>query len=444
MLRLAFLLVLTAVAALGLPGGTRPAAAAIEVRSQTVQNRFPDGLQFTLFTASDAEITEVRLRFRILPGGVNAVVRPQCTTGTVVNCNANVGSTRDSYMVPGAGIVYYWEISDASGARLITEEQTTTYADDRFDWIALTEGNLTVYYYFGDEASQRVVLNTAQETITRFSSLLRTTIDFPVKVWVYRTAAEMAPAVASRRGQGPDNSISTLGEVGAEDTALVSRDTSFLDIVRHEVTHIVTGAATRGYISPIPTWINEGLSTYSQRQLLQSEAQALSLAIQRNRVLPITSLNASARGSAGNVSIFYAQSGSLVAFMVERYGDDKFGEFIQALANDTTDGAMRAVYGFDQLGLENEWRTAVGLPPAASSGGGGGSGSQPGVPTLVPFGNQGSAGQDTDNDASDGSESAAGDDGGSSSLVPIVGGIAALIALAGAGFYLQNRRRAGA
>jgi hypothetical protein len=442
MLRVALLLVLVFLSSAVVPS-PRPAAAAIEVRTNVVANRFPDGLQFTLFAASDAQISEVRLRFRILPGGVNAVVRPNCTQGTAVNCTATVGSTRESYMVPGAGIEYYWEISDSSGARLVTEVQRTTYEDDRFEWQSIDDGRgLSVHYYFGDVPSQETVLRTARETIDRYSDLLNTTIDFPVRVWVYRTAAEMAPAVASRRGQGPDTSIQTLGEVGAADTALVSRDTTFLDVVRHEVAHIVTNHATKGHITEIPTWINEGLSTFAQRQLLASEEQALGLAIQRNRVLPITSLNASARGSASDVSIFYAQSGSIIAYLVNTFGDDKFGEFIAALANDTPDKAMQAVYGFDLLGLENNWRKAVGLPEvgaAPSQGTPAASGTQ-GVPTLTPFGQAGrQTPQAGGNDQND-SRNTGGESDSTTTFLIISAAVLAVALLAVGGFYIQRRK----
>jgi hypothetical protein len=342
-------------------------------------------------------------------------------------------------MVPGARIVYYWEISDSSGQRAVTDEQETTYDDDRFEWQSISEGNISVYYYFGDAASQETVLRTAQETITRYEDLLNTTIDFPVKVWVYRTAAELAPAVASRRNQGPNTSIQTLGEVGAADTALVSRDTTFLDIVRHELAHIVTNHATRGHITEIPTWINEGLSTFAQRQLLESEAQALALAIQRNRVLPITSLNASARGSSSDVSIFYAQSGSIIAYLVNTHGDDKFGEFIAALANDTTDGAMMEVYGFDQLGLENLWRKAVGLPEVGASPAATPTARPQGSPTLVPAG-QGGVRQ-TPAAGGDRSDSRTSDDGDSTTEFLVVSMVVLSIGLlAVGGFYLQRRR----
>jgi hypothetical protein len=439
--RLILVLVAVVIAFGSVAAGPSTASAEIEVRSATARNNFPDGLQFTIFMASNADIRDVRLRYRILPDGVNAVARPNCTSGSVVNCNVTVGSTRDSYMVPGAQVVYYWEISDEAGGSLITEPQTISYDDTRFEWLTLTEGNVTVYYYFGDEESHRAVLIATQETIDRFSRLLRTTIDFPIKVWVYRNAAELAPAVASRRNLGPNTSIRTLGEVSTSDTALVSRDSTFLDVVRHEVTHIVTNHATRNHIASIPTWINEGLSTYSQRNLLPSEEQALNLAIQRNRVLPITSLNASARGSSSDVSIFYAQSGSIIRFMVERYGDEKFGEFIQALANDTTDRAMQAVYGFDQLGLENEWRRAVGLPEVGVGGvpsGGtaptqpaGQSGATAPDPTGAPIGEQGGAPNRED------------DSDSTVTIIIVVISVLAIAVLALGGFYLQTLRRPG-
>jgi Peptidase MA superfamily len=418
------------------PRTTASSATGIEVVSQNAANKFPDGIQFSVFLNGDADIQDVRLRFRILPDGVNATARPQCTTGRSVNCNATVGSTAQNYMVPGAMIAYSWEASDAGGGRLQTPEQTVSYDDDRFRWDSINEGNLTVYFYFGDLESQRNVLRVAQETVGRFSDLLNTQVDFPIKIWVYRTAQEMQPAVASRRGQGPDTSVQTLGEVGASDTALVSRDTDFLNIVRHELTHIVTRAGTRTHIVEIPIWLNEGLSTYAQRDLLPNEDQALRLAIQRNRVLPITSLGASARGSSGDVSLFYAQSGSLVSFLIQSQGDDKFGEFIAALARDTVDNALKAVYGYDMLGLENEWRRSVGLPPASTGAPSAGANPQQ-QPTLEPFG---SGQQQTPAGTNDS------DDGGNSmtTIIAVVAAVAGLAALAGGGLYLQKRRRSSA
>jgi Peptidase MA superfamily len=436
--RIAVLALLLLIAAGGAQRDAAPTSAEIEIRSESAQNQFPDGIRFSLFMSSDAEITQVRLRFRIFPDGVNASIAPSCTGGT--SCNVVVGSSQESYMVPGAQVIYYWELTDSSGASLTTDQQTVIYEDTRFEWEQLTQGNLTVNYYFGDAASNQTVLDVAEETFARFTKIERTTIDFPVKIWVYRTAAEMAPAVASRIGNGPNSSVRTLGEVAASDTALVSRDSDFLNIVRHELTHIVTGAATRNYLADIPVWINEGLSTYAQHDLLPSESQALDLAIQRDAVLPITSLGSAARGNGNQVSIFYAESGSIIAYMMDVLGEDKFGDFLQALATDTTDGALQTVYGFDTLGLENAWRTAVGLPevePGATTG----SNAAP-IPTLVPFGASpgSSPAQATPVTEAPDTTQVTQEQGGSSSTLPIVIGVLVLFVLAAGTVYIRVSR----
>jgi hypothetical protein len=361
-----------------------------------------------------------------------------------MNCQSVVGNVGETYMVPGAEIRYSWQVTDESGERFESEELSVIYEDNRFDWQSITEGNLVVNYYFGDEASARSVLNVATETVDRFSQLLNTTIDHPVKIWVYQTAEEMQPAIASRRGEGNDNTIRTLGEVGASDTALVASDTEFLEIVRHELAHVVTGAATRDHLVEIPVWVNEGLSTYAQNNLLPNEAQALTTAIQRNTVLPITSLGVSARGTGSVVSLFYAQSGSIVAFMIEALGEEKFGEFVAAMKNDTTEGALQSVYGLDLIGLENAWREAVGLPefdpnaptPDVNQ-------SQDADPTATPRPQaQGNQNNDDEDEENTPAQTAPGnDDGGGipTIVIALIALLVAFFALLGAAAYLSVR-----
>jgi len=226
----------------------------IEVRSQAAQTKFPDGVTFTIFLASNAEINSVRFNYRILPDGTNVAGRPQCTTGAVVNCNIAVGGSSAAFMVPGADILYSWEIADAAGNKLETDQARYTYTDTRFQWQTITSGILTVNYYSGSENTNRTILDTARQIIDKMSALEGTKIDFPVKIWVYATANDMRPAILSNRRIKPNaNDPTTLGEVVYSDTAMVSRDTMPLDIVRHEVTHIVTRQALKGALGDSPS-----------------------------------------------------------------------------------------------------------------------------------------------------------------------------------------------
>jgi hypothetical protein len=429
-----------ALALLAGPGLAAGATQEIEVRSQATQNAFPQGMRFIIFLSSEDDIVEVRLRYRVQPAGNPVRTNAQCTPGRLAQCTAMVGHNQQSYIVPGAVIDYLWEARDAAGRTLETPEQRVVYQDDRFQWEPTSRGNVTVYTYSGSDQTVNAILDAALATLDEIGELLGTRIDFPVKVWVYATTRDLQPAVANRGGLGV-----TLGEVAAADTALVSRETLALSTVRHEIAHIVTRHATRSHIVDAPVWLNEGISVYAQKGLDQSQQQALSLAIRTNRVLPITSLTASTRAGS-DLSLFYGQSGSIVTFMVERYGKEKMAALIAALRTNNEDGALREVYGFDRLGLENEWRRSVGLPPAEVSGGAGGGAAGP-VPTFVPFGAGTQPGGVPTQAPATGGEAARQEDGGSGvSAAVVIGAVTAavVVVLLAAGVYLSRRARPGA
>jgi len=178
---------------------------------------------------------------------------------------------------------------------------------------------------------------------------------------MYRTAGEMQPAIAVG-GRSPG--VQILGEVAYSDTAMVSVDNAPLDVTRHEVAHIVTGVATKGPFG-IASWLNEGISVFSQTHILENEQSALDDAIARDRVLSMKELNSSASGRSGStVSLFYAESGAIVKFLVDTYGPEKFAQLLKVFKDGSTpDDAFKTVYGLDQLGVENAWRQSVGLQP---------------------------------------------------------------------------------
>ena len=413
-------------------------AEGINVISQNAQNRFPNGVQLTIIASSSAPIQEVRLRYRVPPDGANVSGNPQCNgIGTNnVSCTITVGSSMINFLVPGVEVHHSWEIRDAAGNSLQTDTAVFTYQDDRFQWKSIADGNITAYYYSGSDDTNRAILRAARESIDKNSRLLRTSVTFPVKLFIYATAADMQPAIATNNRIQPRGPTSvTLGEVVYSDTALVSRDTLPLDIARHEISHVVMRQATKGHIVELPTWIDEGTAVYSQNNLLQDELQALDLAIRRNLVLPFTSLGSSSLTQT-DTSLFYAQAWSVIKFLVETYGDGKFADFIAAHKDNRTQDAMRKVYGFGLDDLENQWRRNVGLPPVTETGGPAGGGNQPSQAATPSGAGQGqpSAGQSNESN-----------NGGGSSLTLIVGAITAVVALSvlGAGFVIARRRTPG-
>jgi len=365
---LAVALVLPAVWAAASPAIVS-ALSGVVVDSNEAKDNFPDGATFSLsFHGPAAASAKVTFHYTIAPEGTAVYENPTCIGTSTVTCTFDLKSGTKIFLVPGANIVYYWEIDDGSGNKTSTPQATFVYDDTRYQWKSMTDGNLTLWYYGASESDVQSLLQVGTEGLQRVEQLAATQVTFPVKVFLYDTAKEMGPAALSNRS-APGEGLITLGEVSSPDTAVVALDQTPEDVLRHELAHIVVGQAVKGPFGDLPAWLNEGTAVYAQSKPDADESSALKDAIAANDVLSIGSISSSTSAlSASKVSLFYGESWSLVSYLINQYGADKFGQLLATFkAGSTIDGALQKVYGFDQAGFEAAWRASVGLPPKQSS-----------------------------------------------------------------------------
>ncbi len=423
------MLALSLAAVIGLRGAGPSGASAqqpITVVSEQPQNEFPAGVSFTISLNVPAGVKEARLRYQLAPDGTGASAVADCTGGAAISCSFELRSGAGIFIIPGAEITYHWELTDNAGNKLSTQDQKYVHQDTRFTFKTLTKDNITLYYHAGGQTAAQSVIDAAADTLDKVGQLEQTQVTFPVKVFLYTTADEMQPAIAPG-GQG--RGVQVLGEVVYSDTAMVSADVETLDITRHEVAHIVTGQATKGPFG-LPAWLNEGISVFSQTRPLEGHQSALDAAIKSDNVLSMRQLSSSATGSVGEtVGLYYGEAGSIVKYLVDTYGPDKFAQLLKTFKDGSDVGkAFQSVYGFDQYGLENEWRKSVGLEPRA-------------IVTIAP-----TATADTHTPVPAGTRSSAAssrDSGGGSSTTAvsiIVALIVLVVIAAGAAIVLVRRR----
>jgi len=398
----------------------------VGVVSEDATNEFPRGVTFSISLRADPPPKEVRVQYHLAPDGTGASAVADCSEGATITCTHTLTSGAGIFIIPGANITWHWEVTDASGQRTNTPDKLYVHQDTRFTFQTLQQGDITLYYHSGSEAQARAVLQAAAETLDRIGQLEQTQVNFPVKVFLYETADEMQPAIAPG---GVGRGVQVLGEVVYSDTAMVSADVATLDITRHEVAHIVTRQATKGPFD-VPGWLNEGISVYAQSRPLAGHAEALQSAIDRDRVLSMRELNSSASGStASTVGLYYGQAGSIVKYLVDTYGAEKFAQLLRTFkAGSTVDKAFQTVYGFDSLGLENEWRASVGLGPRSAS------------PTLTPAPTEQARAAPTSS-ARQPSGAGAADGGTSWVLVGVIAGLVAAVVVAAAAFVVLLRQR---
>jgi hypothetical protein len=336
------------------------AQAPIEVSQQQAENAFPQGVRFRLTATAEGSVQEARLRYRLLPDGVPALIAAEVTPGPRVEVSLELGWPR-LYIPPGTTIEYSWELRDAQGNMVETPVQSFTYTDPRFPFQVEESGPVRLHWYAGGREQAQRLLQTARETLERLQALLGTQVSFPVQVWAYASPQDMREALP-RRSEAYEARVVTAGMKVSSDTVLLAIGSGGLDTLRHELAHIVTAAAGEGPFGDLPAWLDEGTAVYAQE-----DPGGYRLAFERARrqdaLLPLASLG-SYPGDASKVDLFYGQSWAFVSYLIETYGEERFARLFATFKRGATvDQALVQVYGMDTYDLENAWRQSLGLPP---------------------------------------------------------------------------------
>ena len=110
----------------------------------------------------------------------------------------------------------------------------------------------------------------------------------------------------------------------------------------------------------LPTWLDEGLAMYNQGPLDVTFTTNLNLAIQENRLVSVRSL-ASPFSSYSEISyVDYAESYSIVSYLISTYGKDKMFALLDTFRQGATyDGALEKVYGFNMDSLNTAWQATL-------------------------------------------------------------------------------------
>ena len=342
----------------------------IRVRNAQAESSFPDGIRFTIEAESPGIIDDVRVFFRKAEqegrSAYRAIeVEPAAAVSGETLLPARTGA---QYFPPGTKIEYSFEIRDKAGAVLRTEPQVFVYDDIRFEWQSLTEGLVTVYYY-GDYVQERaqVILDAATETTRIMVPVLGAEPSAPLRIVAYNNQRHMAAALPFR-SQAVQQDLQVQGMAFSDDRVLLIHafDATVTGTTAHEFTHLLVAEAAGPAIARVPAWLNEGLAEYGNIDATDDYTAALRYGIFTRRLRPLWYLS-SFSGSPDDVLIAYGQGRSVVNYLIGAYGPDKIAELMRVIQESPNiDQALMQVYGFDQHGLDSEWREAIGLEPLPS------------------------------------------------------------------------------
>lgn len=346
-----------------------PLHAAAAPRAEAENNRaviaFPDTATFSATLKSNAVITSVTLEYGNVQqtcGDVTAKAYPQFTPSKTVDVEWTWNMRQSGSLPPGTQLWWRWHYTDEAGAQFTSPTQTAVWLDDVHPWQTLTSGNLRLHYYGMNGSTAQSMLEAGLEGLRRSKEWLGLETDGAVDVYLYPNYADMRDAILFEpQWTGglayADFNILIMGLSGG-DTAW-DRNT-----IIHELTHVIVGHFAFSCIGSIPTWLNEGLAMFTEGGLNAGMQSQLERAIRDNSLQSIRSMSGGFSEIPERALLAYAQSYSVVKFMIETHGREKLVQLLSGLRDaKPVDAALRDVYGFDTDGLEDAWRASVGAAP---------------------------------------------------------------------------------
>ncbi|MEE8619596.1 MAG: peptidase MA family metallohydrolase [Dehalococcoidia bacterium] len=337
----------------------------IVVIDMDVDIDFPNQAVFTIEAESYVDIVDVRLYYQVDRMNYAEVVSEgwaDFTPASMVEANW-VWDMRNVGLPSGAEVIYWWMIEDADGNRFETSPDIMNFDDDRYLWQSLTStapqgSEMSLFWYEGSDSFARELMDTCDEGLARLTQDIGTYPERPINIYIYASDDDLKGAMIFPQewtGGVAFTAFSTIA-IGISPSEL---DWGRRALV-HELTHLVVHQATFSPYGQLPLWLDEGLAMYNEGELDPVLRSYLEEAILEDELISVRSLCSPFSAYSEKAGLSYAQSYSLVEYLLDNYGQDSMLDLLTVFKQGSTyDEALTEVYGFDIDGLDARWRATL-------------------------------------------------------------------------------------
>jgi len=340
------------------------AQSGLTILDSSAQAEFPSRLSFNLAAQSDVNITDIRLCYTVDRASftqVTSEVYIEFTPATTVDVEWTWDMRKTGGLPPGSGVDYWWTVEDANGSRIKTVPNRVQFNDNRYSWLSLTEGEVTIYWYKGNDSFAEEIMLSAQQALVRLTEDTGAELEKPVKLYIYANAQDLRGAMIYPQEWTGGVAFTRYGIIAigiASDNLYWGKRAT-----AHELTHLVIHQMTLNPYNDLPTWLDEGLAMHTEGALGPEFTAYLNKAIDEKSLISVRSLSSPFSAYAEQSYLSYAQSYSLVDFLISKYGQPKMLELLLTFRQGSSyDGALEKVYGFDMDGLNTLWQDYITMP----------------------------------------------------------------------------------
>lgn len=333
----------------------------IAVQSSSAKVNFPAQITFNLAAKDDVNMVDIRLRYIIVQMSFTQEFNEsfvQFNPGTTVQTSWVLETRQTGGLPPGTAINYWWIIKDADGNRLETKPQEVDFNDNRYQWHNISQGLVTLYWYQGDNSFANQLMTVAQQALTNLKQNTGAALANPIKMYIYASPQDLQGALIFAAEWTGGIAFTQFGIIAI---GIAPNNLAFgVRAVAHELTHLVVHQIIFNPYNQLPTWLDEGLAVNNEGPANSSFTAILNQAIASNQLISLRSLTSPFSAYSDEASLSYAESYSVVNYLIGTYGQAKMLDLLDTFHEGSTyDGAFQKVYGFNMDQLYNSWKQKV-------------------------------------------------------------------------------------
>jgi hypothetical protein len=337
----------------------------VSVTFSGAEAQFPSAITFTLEAEADSDIVDIDLEYRVSRRslvGQSCRVDVDFTPGESVVASWRWDMLETGGLPPGTEVEYWWCIEDADNNMVESSSNTVRFDDLRYDWSRISSDQVNFYWYEGDDSFLQELVDAADAALDDLAEEVGVSLDQPANFYIYANPWDLHGALVY-----PDEWTGGVA-FPAYNTIAIGISPGSMDwgkrAIAHELGHLVVHQYVFGPYGALPTWLDEGLAMDAEGDLRSDLQQMLEQAIARDTLFSISSIASSFPADPNEAKLSYAESYSVLQFLIDNYGSDKIVELLQVFKEGSTDDeALLQVYGFDTDGLGERWRVSLGLDP---------------------------------------------------------------------------------
>lgn len=334
------------------------AQAGIAVENPQAQSEFGRSIKFTAKITAASPIQQVSILFR---GANEEITRVETLTPSADGAVEFTYDASLNIFPPFSWVVYWFQATLADGKTYTSEQYRFQYIDNRFPWREVSQNNVTVHWYGGDDAFGVSALNAAATGLLGMKDIVPISLTEPVHIYIYAVEQDLIDTMLlGGREWAGGHAHTDLGVVLVAIPPGAGQVNEMERLIPHELAHVMLYRWLGPNYEKQPVWLIEGIASMMEIYPNPDYARVLEIASANNTLIHFKDLCATFPADTGSAYLAYAQSQSFVTYIRDSFGVSGITRLTSAYSDgfECNLGATKALgSSLDQLDLR--WRQTV-------------------------------------------------------------------------------------